>query len=368
LTTTAAILASIATALQNISTALTNIAAPTQLLVLGVILAAVPKFLWVSCCTIKCRKFSFVLNHFKTISFRFQNFRLSYQVPDESAFADVVDVEDGLSKNTRCLYPKVAAKAQHLDDFLNRRTQLKTLEERRFELNSKTSVKSDAENDACSKFIDDAKKNLWSMIAKLKEASVLTTTTTATNDVALTATSRPDHLLCYSPTCRKSTSLECYSVACRKNKKETPAAADAAPAPSVVISNPAIQEASNLLNSLIKEAANHGLEISSETSFPTRESAVAALQNLVKILMQKKEEAASKVVVNGNAAADDKDPAAEDKKPPECRIYSSSDASGKLYLKRIQSVGDTKPKSKEIKYPLAPSFHSRCQSYKTFPG
>ena len=49
-------------------------------------------------------------------------------------FAEVVDISAALSNQTRILYPKVAKKGQVLDDFLQRRLQLKTLEERRIEL------------------------------------------------------------------------------------------------------------------------------------------------------------------------------------------------------------------------------------------
>ena len=44
------------------------------------------------------------------------------------------------------------------------------------------------------------------------------------------------------------------------------------------------------------------------------------------------------------------------------RIYSSSDASGKLYLKRIQTVAESKKQSKIIRYPLVSKFFfdSRC--------
>ena len=38
------------------------------------------------------------------------------------------------------------------------------------------------------------------------------------------------------------------------------------------------------------------------------------------------------------------------------RIYSSSDASGKLYLKRIQTVAESKKQSKIIRYPLVSKF------------
>ena len=52
-------------------------------------------------------------------------------------FEEVVDVSAGLSNPTRILYSKVAKKATFLDDFLPRRLQLKSLEERRIELEDK---------------------------------------------------------------------------------------------------------------------------------------------------------------------------------------------------------------------------------------
>lgn len=60
--------------------------------------------------------------------------RLERQVPTKDMFAEVVDISAALSNQTRILYPKVAKKGQVLDDFLQRRLQLKTLEERRIEL------------------------------------------------------------------------------------------------------------------------------------------------------------------------------------------------------------------------------------------
>ena len=286
-------------------------------------------------------------------------------MPDESAFADVVDVEDGLSKNTRCLYPKVGAKTLHLNDFLQRRLHLKNLEERRLELHSKSSV----DNDPFVKFVDDAKKRLWAMVAKLKDTQIVATTTTAAAPTTKTTNdAESSDQLCYSALCRQSPpDFECYSVTCKKNKKNQAAAAAAAaataapvptPAPSVIISNPALQEASSLFVSVIKEAATHGIAISAATEFSTKEAATAALQNLVKVLMQKKEEAASKIVVNGDRPSDE---SGSEEKKPERRIYSSTDTSGKLYLKRIKSVSDPKAKSKEIKYPPAPSFHSKSR-------
>ena len=54
-------------------------------------------------------------------------------------FEGVVDVSAGLTNPTRILYSKVAKKATFLEDFLQRRVQLKSLEERRIEL--KTGIK-----------------------------------------------------------------------------------------------------------------------------------------------------------------------------------------------------------------------------------
>ena len=57
------------------------------------------------------------------------------------------------------------------------------------------------------------------------------------------------------------------------------------------------------------------------------------------------------------------DPKVEEQKELEAkhnivRVYSSTEASGKLYLKRIQTVAESKKQNKIIKYPLAPSFYS----------
>ena len=43
------------------------------------------------------------------------------------------------------------------------------------------------------------------------------------------------------------------------------------------------------------------------------------------------------------------------------RVYSSTDSSGKLYLKRIQTVAESKAKGKIVKYPLAPHFYAKAR-------
>ena len=63
-----------------------------------------------------------------------KNAKLEHQVADEELFKNTVDVSAGLSNPTRVCYTKVAKKAKFLDDFLARRCQLKSLEERRIQL------------------------------------------------------------------------------------------------------------------------------------------------------------------------------------------------------------------------------------------
>ena len=62
----------------------------------------------------------------------------------------------------------------------------------------------------------------------------------------------------------------------------------------------------------------------------------------------KKEKASKKV----EAVTPKKKQADDDKKHGVTRVYSNLDASGKLYLKRIQTVAESKKQSKIIKYPL----------------
>ncbi len=63
-----------------------------------------------------------------------KNARLTRQVEPEELSADVVDISAGLSNPTRVMFPKVAKKARVLDEFLQRRVQLRSLEERRIEI------------------------------------------------------------------------------------------------------------------------------------------------------------------------------------------------------------------------------------------
>ena len=315
---------------------------------------------------------------------------MARQVPDPELFKDVVDVEDGISKNTRSLYPKVGAKTKYLHDFLQRRMQLKSLEERRFELNkpatadtnsvtpvatavtNEIAAKNAVKIEELNKFVDESKKSLWAVLAKLKDSpATVPETNTVVNDKA----KRPEEMACYSSMCAKGVpGYTCYSLMC----PNYPTAA--LPTPPAPVASPALQEASALYISLCQQAGTHGMTIESR-EISTVEQATNKLQNFVKLLMQKKEEEANKpqTAVNGNdvttsgeghetksafAPSGHVDEETKKREALEGRIYSSSDPSGKLYLKRIQSVGDPKAKSKEIRYPLAPSFHSKSRNKK----
>jgi nucleosome-remodeling factor subunit BPTF len=368
--------------------------------------------------------------------------RLERQVPTKDMFAEVVDISAALSNQTRILYPKVAKKGQVLDDFLQRRLQLKTLEERRIELklgkannqanqeknvssdcnktennvkklegesDTKTSITSDlAEKSASNKepdskkFVEITKRALWDVwIKKLKlEAS------------KLSDRSKYHGLPCYSVTCKGEPGSECYSVTCPYRK----------------ILSPLVKEISEkVLPSMMSEAKKYGLDVTSIQLSPHESVAesINILQNFVKILMKTKDEAdnlnvigmstvttstvsttttKSVTQVNGevtatssltstttsvsneksdnsgnsvktetsqtsvnaksvtgkveaNIEATKKEAVINAKLGDMTRIYSSSDASGKLYLKRIQTVAESKKQSKIIRYPLAPSFY-----------
>lgn len=306
-----------------------------------------------------------------------KNARLEHQVPEEDMFKEVVDVSAGLSNPTRILYPKVAKKTVCLDDFLARRLQLKSLEERRIELKygnkakatessaikkepkdeegeeTKTSITSDLAEQTTEqkerdlkKFVEQAKKSIWSVyIPKLNEA---------TKKSSIKPVHRHPELKCYSATCSEN---NCYSVTCGKFRAICGA----------------VKEVYEAVQNLVKEAKSHGLELSTQLSITDKpETAVNCLRNLVKDLMKTKDDADNDLSIGISAVAQADQPTmngevkkeAEEKKDTETkpvvpnvnRVYSNANPSGKLYLKRIQTVAESKKQSKIIKYPLAPSF------------
>ncbi len=143
------------------------------------------------------------------------------------------------------------------------------------------------------------------------------------------------------------------------------------------------QDAADLHQKIFREAREVGLDLQEDGNRPveflTREEAVQGLQGLVKLLMAKKNEFDSEVraaeaapsssvistsAVNGglepvkveqpeSVMPSTKVPGEEkdslETKTDVVRVYSSGDTSGKLYLKRIQSVTDSKRQAKIVK-------------------
>ncbi len=320
-----------------------------------------------------------------------KNAKLEHQVPEEEMFKDVVDVSAALSNPTRVLYPKVAKKTQHLDDFLNRRLQLKSLEERRIELkygksvevvkkegesDTKTSITSDlAEKTAddkekdFKKWVEQAKKNIWnSYIPKLNEAKIKTETDDTADEEEKPA---PEEPKCYSVTCSNG-KLNCYSVTC-PNKVEKPI--EPKKETKEVLDSPVVKEIISEVEKLIKEAAGHGLvDLKSDLlATDTPEEAADKLKNLVKNLMKTKDDADNDLsigisTVANSTVAKPNEPSTTTKESENGvngdvekninRTYSNKSSAGKLYLKRIQTVAESKKQSKIIKYPLAPSFYA----------
>ena len=376
-----------------------------------------------------------------------KNARLERQKITTEMLAGAIDVCAALSNPTRALFPKVAKKTKHIDDFLGRRLQLKSLEERRIDIrmgnkpeesgsksnagpafdqltgkkdevsevvdvegdsDTKTSVTSSLTTNArentepiapsgsedrrekVNAFCTQAKKAIWAMVSRVKDMN------------KGVQPKRPDGLPCYSASCRKglSTSLACYSVTCRNYAND----------------HPALSDASSLYLKLASNAKEYGLDVKSvlnaEDNFLNRETAITELQNLVGILVKKKaefdeswamgmatvsaggeteknkkmkEEKGEAVAATVNVgedvvmhkSEDDAKSSAEDEKKAESkavkrvekaldgseitRVYSSDDTTGKLYLKRIQSVAESKKQSKVVKYPLAPHFYAKTR-------
>ncbi len=276
----------------------------------------------------------------KVLEEALKNARLERQKEPEELSRDVVDVCAGLSNPTRVMYPKVARKAKVLDEFLARRQQLKTLEEKRVqlrvaptdatnkgttasgavssnatniltstgELNSTTAagdIKNPDSNDVVA--VSESKTSIISSIpapqisvpnpvggisvASNEKSNKLNTFLTQAKkkiwamvarvkeSIAVNGNvgGRPKELMCYSPVCVGSEKpIVCYSPTCKRRKLECPI----------------LTEAREMHVALTKEAREIGLDLlpGNLINFATKETSVLELQNLVKNLMTKKEE------------------------------------------------------------------------------
>ena len=346
-----------------------------------------------------------------------KNARLERQTVTEDMLADVVDVCGGLSNPTRVLYPKVAKKARVLDDFLQRRLQLKTLEERRIEIKLNSNSSSNNSNSKCSEesdttttvttptaadkeqnnkdtneggkvieaFMNQAKKRIWATVSKLK-------------DVALKMEDEPPvangdeecgdlKVKCYSPCCVAdvtTTTWSCYAPLCDKNKNRLKKGVEVkveVKAENDDDGGRILIEAAELYAEVTDEGRTAGLDLPKvevDLAFGKPSEAVLRLQDLIRILMTKKDEFDREAAIgistvteaskpsNNNSSSNSTainggDKVKKEEKDDIVRIYSSQDTSGKLYLKRIQSVADSKKQAKVIKYPLAPKFLAKTR-------
>lgn len=404
--------------------------------------------------------------------------RLETQDQHEALFKEVVDVSAALTNPTRVLYPKVAKKAKVLDEFLNRRLQLKSLEERRIEMklkqsesaasqsllssaqtqekllvgietkskekveeadeivdvegesDTKTAItsmlaeqeqknKEDTKSSKLNLFLSESKKNIWAIISTLRDEEK--------KIEQVGANQNPNH--CYSQICPRS-KLACYSFNCPTNK---------------IVALPIVKEAQALVEKIALTGNELGLNLETECrkyECKSISALMATLQNVVKMLMTKKDEldkdqamgistisaagsscvtlsttTTSEIVnnhtgsiqvisttetvsvtqsksitttsgapssstcsgnsTNGNEPSKtsgtqiatevkagyttSKTQSVTEVKDGISRVYSSQDTTTKLYLKRIQSVAESKKQSKVVKYPLAPHFYARTR-------
>jgi len=291
----------------------------------------------------------------------------------------VVDVSVGLVNPARLLYPRSAKKSK-LDDLLARRVQLKNWEQKKIELQGKpkeedatkeegekdteTVITSDIvekvpENDDLEAWIANSKKKLFDAMKIVRDNQKPVSSMTP----------------CYSPSCLAGDPSQCYSSTCTLK-----------------------QDREGLLGAaeVYKQVAKEGkmremldVEAGDAFKFYNNTEATLSLTNVVKLLLVKAKEVSQQPIqsisstpktevdakketkvkdevkvedegtsVKTSFEAQSMKSEAKDIKPSLKRCYSMDSPSGSLYLKRIQSVADSKKTSRIVKYPLAPSFWS----------
>ena len=351
-----------------------------------------------------------------------KNAKLEWQVADDDMFSDVIDVQAALSNPTRILYPKVAKTTKVLDHFLARRLQLKQLEERRIEL--KTGIKQDdkVENKDTQK-IEKSKSedSIVDIEGESDTKTVLTSNLTpklTKNDTSVSAnpaiqsklaskkifiaeskatvqklieklTSNSKDLplnsyvgyKCYSSMCLKNPKF-CYSATCPKNSPKPSTRHSLAIEQHNAISSEAKKHGMDITNRLDSVASKHELinslqkindilasestdkaeesSLISNIAIPTSTTTTSEISNVTKMVNGENQSAQ----ISSAKTTNDKQPELVNEKSKETdvvRIYSSSDTTGRLYLKRIQSVADMKRQGKVVRYPLAPNFYSKAR-------
>merc|ERR1719187_1465292 len=273
----------------------------------------------------------------------------------------VVDVSAGLANPTRQLFPR-AAKPTSLDDLLARRLQLKSWEQRKIKLlrqskvekvepegekDGKTVITSDMveqvpETVDHEAWISKAKRQLFDAVKLVRDSTAALPTGP-----------------CYSPACASGDSASCYVASCTARDAQD-----------------ALTKASTIYQAVCTEGKQKDLvkDIPAEAKvFKSNAEATSSLTQVVKVLLHKEKELSEQTIQAiskpdmESAAIIPKAETSEVKleddgagSPAKSlkRCYSVESPAGSLYLKRIQSVAESKKTSRIVKYPLAPSFWS----------
>merc|ERR1719234_1952998 len=280
----------------------------------------------------------------------------------------VVDVSAGLANPTRQLFPR-AAKPTTLDDLLARRLQLRAWEQQKIQLlqQSKEVEKVEPEGEKDSRtvitsdmveqvpqtvdheaWISKAKRQLFDAVKLVRDSTTALPTAP-----------------CYSPACASGDSGSCYAASCTARDAQD-----------------ALTKASTIYQAVCAEGKQKDLVkevvVGEVKVFKTSAEATASLTQVVKVLLHKEKElseqtiqaiskpdlATSSAIIAPKLETTSEVKVEEDvamvTSPAKSlkRCYSVESSSGSLYLKRIQSVAESKKTSRIVKYPLAPSFWS----------
>ena len=215
------------------------------------------------------------------------------------------------------------------------------------------------------------------------------------------------NLQCYSATCRNNLTYSCYSITCPKAKSAlTPYLSEAIneyerikkrlsnngvgidnSQEMVNSKNEVIEQLSKLLSILSATSGDQASDTTSilsnitvSTSSKSTTETTTTVTTMVNGDIESIQTSKSKTSIETNSNAkciSDSDGTSTvatkeikaktstleelSKDGDITRIYSSKDTTGRLYLKRIQSVAESKRQGKVVRYPLAPNFYSKAR-------
>ena len=306
--------------------------------------------------------------------------RIDLQEPSDEDLGHpdgVVNVSAGFQNSARTLYPK-SAKKTSIDDLLVRRIQLKNWETKKIELLNK--VKDDAGLSKTEEEKEQSTVITSDIVEKVPESENIETLITKSKkklfdaqkmlrDQAGTSNSLTG---CYSAECIAGNSSKCYSPTC-----------------SIKQERDFLKTITEIYTNVLKEGKMKEvvkMEIGTDFVFSDKKTATDSLQDLVKTLLLKAKELSEQTMqsitseppLNGVKSEDVKteekpevkpdiksdvttDVKTESDRPAFTRCYSTEATAGTLYLKRIQSVAESKKGSRVVKYPLASTFSNRSK-------